>query len=182
MNPATPEEVCRAVSLDLKARGYTQQKTADTIGKSRAIVSNLLSSKKRFSKQMAVLFNRAFGYNIPYLLYGEGQLLGKQVIHDIVQLPISGDANNVNEDYMILASLVDIAEGIIRVSDDSNALGAWQAVMKGDFTGYVENMDRLSAAHNGRHYSPILAKFACDKIKNNIYLPIIEDIKGKEQK
>ncbi len=182
MNQATPEEVCRAVSLDLKARGYTQQKTADTIGKSRAIVSNLLSSKKRFSKQMAVLFNRAFGYNVQYLLYGEGQLLGTQVVHDIVELPVSGDANKVNEDYMILASLIDIAEDIIRIAGDSNALGAWQAVMKGNFTGYVENMDRLAAAHNGEHYSPILARFACDKIKDKVYLPIIEKIERKGQK
>ena len=63
MTQATPEEVNRAVSKDLKARGITQQQAADTIGKSRSMVANQLSSKKRFSKQLASLFYRAFGYS-----------------------------------------------------------------------------------------------------------------------
>lgn len=181
MNPATPEEVCRAVSLDLKARGITQQKAADTIGKSRAIVSNLLSSKKRFSKQMAVLFNRAFGYNVGYLLYGEGSLKGQQILHDVVELPTSGAGLETTEDLFILGTMVDIAEGILRVIGDKDAIRAWEGLKNGNFAVYSENMGRLSASHEGRQYSPILARFACDRITSKVYLPITEDIKESSQ-
>lgn len=181
MIPATPEEVCRAVSLDLKARGITQQQAAERIGKSRAIVSNLLSSKKRFSKMMADLFSREFGYNIGYLLYGTGELRAKQILHDIVELPSTGPNGNPTEDMFILGSMIDIAEGILHIIDDKDALGAWEAIKNGDYSGYSENMSRLSASHNKRRYSPILARLVCERITSKVYLPITEEIEDLDK-
>ena len=180
MNPATPEEVCRAVSLDLRARGITQQQAAERIGKSRAIISNLLSSKKRFSKAMADLFCREFGYNIGYLLYGTGELRAKQIVHDIIELPSTGSNGNPTEDMFILGSMISIAEDILAIIDDKYALGAWEALKNGDFPGYKHNMVRLSASHN-KAYSPILARFVCERITSKMYLPIVEDVEDSDK-
>lgn len=180
MTQATPEEVNRAVSKDLKARGITQQQAADTIGKSRSMVANQLSSKKRFSKQLASLFYRAFGYSTQYLLYGEGPMMTdeyqqeRRIIHDVVSVPTSDVSKRVLVDTAVFACLFDVAEGILRVIDDENAIDAWLAIINGDFSGYLENMKALSARHNNRSYSPLLAKYASDRIKSRLDM-IIDD-------
>lgn len=174
---ATPEEVCRAVATDLRTQGITHEEVGQTIGKSRSIVSNLLSSKKRFSKSMASLFNRAYGYNIRYLLYGEGPMKGQQVIHDLVGVPSAGPASTDADDFMILSSLVDCAEGIIRVIGEKNAIHAWEALTHGDFAKYTSAMKLLSENHDNRKANPILAKFVCDHVSSMMYVPVTSDVK-----
>ena len=74
MKKIIAEKVCEAVSLDFKRRKITHEKAAKAIGKSKAVVDNQISGKKPFSKAMAELFAKAFGYNTQFLLYGEGEL------------------------------------------------------------------------------------------------------------
>lgn len=174
METATPEEVCRAVSLDLKSRGYTHEGIAKEIGKSRAIVANVLSSRKRFSKQMASLFSRAFNYNIGYLLFGEGELKARSTIKDFAFIPSVGKYDGTMLHVSTLASLLDVAGGILRVIGDEEALKAWDSINNGDFDEFIEHMENLSSSHENRRYSPILAKYACDNIKTTMYLPIRE--------
>lgn len=180
MSQATPEEVNRAVSKDLKARGITQQQVADKIGKSRSMVANQLSSKKRFSKQMAALFANAYGYSSQYLLYGEGSMMSelyqreRRIIHDVVSIPTPDVVKGDLDDTTIFACLLDVAEGILRVIGDEDALEAWLQVKRGCFTGYLDSMKKLSNRHRGYSYSPILAKIACDRIKYTIDYPIEE--------
>lgn len=174
---ATPEEVCRAVATDLRNQGITHEEVGKSIGKTRSIVSNVLSSKKRFSKAMASLFNRAYGYNINYLLYGEGPMKGDQVIHDLVQVPSAGYSGSDRDNILILSSLLDCAEGILRVINDPDALSAWDALTHGDFMEYTAAMSRLSENHGGRRATPILAKFVCDHVAGIMFVPVTSDIK-----
>ena len=186
MDITSPEDVCLAVSLDLKAQGLTQQDVANAIGKSRAVVSNLLSSKKRFSKTMAILFHQEYQYSLRYLLFGEGQLKDdfdpqKQVLHNIQGLPISADSRDANEDIYILASMIDIADGIIHSIGNKDALSAWNAIMMGDYSRYVSSMKRLSR-NNAFIHSPFMARFVCQKMKDKIESPNKEEISKSDSK
>ena len=174
---ATPEEVCRAVATDLRNRGISHEEVGLSIGKSRSIVSNVLSSKKRFSKSMAILFRNAYGYNIDYLLYGEGPMRGEQVLHELVQVPSAGTSGSEKDNILILSSLMDCAEGILRVINDPDALSAWDALTHGDFMKYTESMSRLSEKNGGRRATPILAKFVCDHISSMMFVPVTSKIK-----
>ena len=75
MEPKSPQEVLRIVSADLKIQGYTHAEAAMRLGmKSTQTLSNLLSSKKYMSRLQAERFQRAFNYNIDFLMSGEGVL------------------------------------------------------------------------------------------------------------
>lgn len=173
---ATPEEVNRNVALTLKSRRISQQHAGDLIGKSRAIISNQLSSKRYFSKQLASLFSSAFGFQINYLLYGTGDLLNKQAIHDLVEVPTAGPKSDEGTEAAIMASLIDIAENIIRIQGDNDALAAWHAVSRGDFEDYKRHMKSLSESHGGVTYNSILARFVCDRIQGKAYIPVVTDL------
>lgn len=72
--PLTTREICKAISIDFKLQGITQQIAADKIGTSRGIIANQLTGRLGFSKNMAKKFSDAFGYSIIWLLYGEGEM------------------------------------------------------------------------------------------------------------
>lgn len=75
MSKKTPEEVLKSVSADFKLRGVTHETAAQKMGYgSKQTLSNLLSSKKYMSGYQAKKFNEAFGYNMEYLMSGEGEL------------------------------------------------------------------------------------------------------------
>lgn len=75
MSKKTSEEVLRSVSADLKLRGVTHESAARKMGYgSKQTLSNLLSSKKYMSGYQAKKFHDAFGYNMEYLMSGEGEL------------------------------------------------------------------------------------------------------------
>lgn len=177
---ASPEEVCRAVASDLRARGITHEEVGATIGKSRSLVSNALSSKKGFSKQMANLLSRAYGYNIGYLLYGEGELKNSQILHDIVSAPSAGTNSSASEEITMLAALVNCAEGILNVINDQNATDAWMALTHGDFNGYSHAMEKLSKEHDGRRANPILARVLCDRRRGWVFYPIVTNFPEDE--
>lgn len=177
---ASPEEVCRAVATDLRARGITHEEVGKTIGKSRSLVSNALSSKKGFSKQMANLLSRAYGYNINYLLYGEGEFKSKQILHELVFTPSAGVHSDMSEEITLLASLVNCAEGIIRTVKDKNAMDAWQALTRGDFDGYIKAMARMSKEHGRDQGNPILARVVCERTKGLVCYPITSDLSNEE--
>lgn len=174
-NPvATPEEVCRAVAADLRSRGITHEQAGKTIGKSRAIISNLLSSKKRFSKSMASQFSSAFGYNIRYLLYGEGEMKQKQTLHGLAEIP-DDVKNSTDQTVMVLACLTECAESILNILGEKDAIAAWDGLTHGNFDEYSEAIERLSKNHTGKKANPILAKFVCDHVSGKAYIPIVSE-------
>ena len=70
----TPPEICKAISADWKKRRITHQIAADRIGTTKQTISNQLTGKRRFSQNMAKKFSDAFGYSLPWLLFGEGEM------------------------------------------------------------------------------------------------------------
>ena len=168
MDNKTPAEICEAIALDFKARKITHQQAGDAIGKSKAIISNQISGKKPFSKTMAGLFSRAFGYRTRFLLYGEGELRGDSVVRDVVQVP--DPDGSIRDDVILLASLLSVADEILRINGDKDAINAWESIKKGDFDRFCSSMKSLSSNHSSPTYIPIIAKFICDKIKGSKFI------------
>ena len=173
MQTATPEEVNRAVALDLRSRRISQKNAGDIIGKSRTQVSNQLCSNRRFSKSMAELFSRAFGYNVQYLLYGEGELKMDEAIHDGLSSfsPERSDLDTVS----VLSALISIAEDIIYRTGNEEAFEAWRAISEGDFNGYIENMKRITGRDNVRRGNAILARYVASKIDNRNFMVVARE-------
>lgn len=175
MKKATPEEVNRAVALDLRSRQISQQDAGKTIGKSRTQVSNQLCSNYYFSKAMAELFARAFGYNIQYLLYGEGELKTEETLHAV--LPALTSGNDHVEDVSVLTSLISIADDIIYRTGNEEALKAWRAILEGDFNVFIENIEHISGRHYLPHYNAILARYVSSRIDKTNFVVIREKTK-----
>lgn len=70
----SPEDICRAIAEDFKARGLSHAAAARMLGVDTRSVSNQISGKRPFGKKSAQRYARVFGYDEPYLLYGIGTL------------------------------------------------------------------------------------------------------------
>jgi len=171
---ATPEEVCRNVANYFRYKGITHDDIGKVLGKSRSYISNVLSSKKRFSKQMAYKFSRAYGLNVGYLLFGEGDMIGSQTLHDIAEIPTYAGGKD-RDTFVLLSSLMECAEGILHVINDKDALDAWYALANGDFDMYISAMQNMKAKYH-RVSNPILARYVCDHVGNKMYVPIITEV------
>lgn len=76
MNHVTPKEVAAAVAADLQQRGLTQEDVAGMTGyKSRQAVAAVLKRNDYFTPSQADRFSQVFGYDVRFLLRGEGSLL-----------------------------------------------------------------------------------------------------------
>ena len=72
---ATPKEVKKAISKDLKTRKLTHEAAARKLDMGKQSFSNLLYKDQYFSRTMAVRFHNSFGYALPFLISGEGFLI-----------------------------------------------------------------------------------------------------------
>lgn len=70
----TVPEICDAISKDFKRRRITHKIAAEMIHTTKQTISNQLTGKRRFSQNMAKKFSDAFGYSLPWLLFGEGKM------------------------------------------------------------------------------------------------------------
>lgn len=70
----SPKEVKKAISSDLKSRKISHATASSQLGISRQSFSNFLYTPKYFSRAMALRYNDAFGYSLPFLISGEGSL------------------------------------------------------------------------------------------------------------
>ncbi len=140
------------------------------IGKSRAVVSNQISGKKQFSREAAALFSKALGYNINFLLYGEGSLLEGEKPQDVIIVPSEKDKTF---DASILASLLQVAGDLFAMTGDKDAQDAWEAINRGDFEAYNQCINYL-VKRNGTHLkgSPILVKYLANKINDTVRIAI----------
>ena len=138
MEVKTPEEVCKAVALDLRARNITHEEAGRRIGKTRNAVSNLLSRKARFSSKAAELFAREFGYDADYLMYGKGTLLLNQDSIVVVK-----DPDKWSPDPLILVNMLDIATAILRMTGNQNAKKAWTYFRLGKYDEFQKQLKLL---------------------------------------
>lgn len=72
----TTEQITKEIKADLTKRGLTIKDAGEMLGKSLAAMSGLLSGKFPISRKTAQLLSDAFGYNVNYMLTGEGDLFG----------------------------------------------------------------------------------------------------------
>ena len=129
----SPEAVCKIIALDLRSKGITHEEAGKAIGKSRVAVSNILYRKKYFSKKMAELFSRAFGYNLDFLMYGRGDLTKETIASNSNKLQWSNDSR-------ILISEIDILEALLGVSGNNELINAWSLFKKGDYDGFQAHL------------------------------------------
>lgn len=157
------EEISEAVAQDLKSRGYTHQRIADRLGKTKNVISNQLTGKRPFSKQMALLFASHFNYNLNFLLYGSGELSNPE--NSKIRVRDTTDVDKLNAS--IWYSLLEVAKNILNVTGQKEGLAALNSLMDGDFSGYKLCMEQLMLKLGVNEPIPLLtAKYAADQINN----------------
>lgn len=169
--PKSASQICEAIALDLKARGLTHADVAQLTEKAKHTISAQISGKRRFSKEMAMVFSEKLGYNPLFLLYGEGSLHASEENTDLAPVPFNFDFNidDMNNAINVLASMSSIATEIIYELGNENAASAWSALREGDYEGYINAMVNLQDELGGRRLmiSPVLARVVCQYIKNS---------------
>lgn len=161
MTQKTPAEICEAIALDFKARKITHQDAGVAIGKSKAVISNQISGKKPFSKAMAELFAKAFGYDANFLLYGTGELKAST----IEQGAISFDASFEDLDVAVLAAALDVSEYLLYLTGDQTAIDAWDALMNGQYPIYKDKVSLLMKRNKHNWRAPlVMAKYITERI------------------
>ncbi len=166
--PKSVSQICEAIALDLKARNLTHAIVAELTGKTKHTISTQISGKRRFSKEMAMVFAEKLGYNPLFLLYGEGELREPKGVHvDIATAPF--DVDDLASSIAVLSSMTSIATEIIRGLGDKNAITAWSELQEGNYDGYINAMVNFQDEHEkkGVKISPVLAKVVCQHIKNS---------------
>ena len=130
-----PEEVCKAVSLDLRKRGITHEEAGKMIGKSRVSVSNLLYRKKYFSRNAAILFSDTFGHNKEFLTRGLGELVPSQTKSEtkVIEWKWNKDPNS-------LLCVIEVLENLLSISDNTELLNAWKCFKNRDLDGFLEHL------------------------------------------
>lgn len=93
------------ISVEIKAyfrsKGITQQQIADMLGVSQPYVGCLLRGEKAFGKNQARKFHDLFGFNVSWLLTGEGDMLDNST-NQVINITkngntsVNGSGNAVN--------------------------------------------------------------------------------------
>lgn len=85
----TPEEVARTIYADFKINSFSREIAATKLGmKSKQTLTNILCSKKYFSKKQAERFHQAFGYSIVFLTSGKGSLYNNITVNDSSKIKV----------------------------------------------------------------------------------------------
>lgn len=82
-------DVFAKIRADLKRRRITHKIAAEWVGTTKQTISNQLTGKRRFSKNMAQRFSNAFGYSVTWLLFGEGEMFDCGGNYDKIDVPDS---------------------------------------------------------------------------------------------
>ncbi len=80
-----PEDICRTVAADFKARRISHADAAKMLNVKTRSVSNQISGKRPFGKKGAQKYAEIFGYEEPFLLYGIGPLKKEDASGTILQ-------------------------------------------------------------------------------------------------
>ncbi len=177
MQRKTPKEVRRSLAADFKMRGITYQQAAERLQyRNKQSISTILSGKSEsyLPSKQAQRFHTAFGYSLPYLMTGEGQLYQDSLDAVEESNPMEGQID-IQPPYRglskeVLTCIIQIAEGIIETTGSPSARDAWICTIKGDYEGYKEHISEL-AKNSGDTmlpHIPQLAKYTIDKIKKSI--------------
>lgn len=147
------KEVCKAITEDLKKRRYTHKMAAEKIGTTPQNMSNMLSGRRQFSRNMAQKFSEQFGYSIEWLLYGEGEMFEAGHGHFYTE---HDEANNVASLYYIgnyepilkEGRKLRAAERLLEILNNKVAIAAFQAYIEEDYEKYEELRDILESDYS----------------------------------
>lgn len=144
--PLTTAEICAMIAADFKKRRITHKVAADKIGTTKQTISNQISGKKRFSKNMAQKFSSAFGYSPAWLLYGDGEmfLAGHGYIGKDGENNLPYFVGNF-EPILKESQTIRMAERIIEILNNKIAIEAFRAFIKGDYEQYHELIEILES-------------------------------------
>ena len=148
VNKISPESVCKAVALDFRGKGITQEAAGRAIGKNRTAIANLIFRRQYFSPRMAQLFSDKFGYSKNFLMFGEGELYLSNV--SLVNEPnpsqskdeIIAIANELkwNDEPDSLLCVIEVLESLLSISNNTELLNAWKCFKKRDLDGFLEHL------------------------------------------
>lgn len=105
---ASYKEVKTAVNCDLKLKGMTHAKCAKILGIGKQTFSNQISQKAYFTNAIAFRLHEAFGYNMSYLLTGEGTLLNENTQEDEYSKKVTELNSVIAQKDAVIASLKQI--------------------------------------------------------------------------
>ena len=141
----TLKEICEAIS-------------ADRIGTTKQTVSNQMTGKRRFSNEMAKKYSDAFGYSLPWLLFGEGDMFKEGYFradfdHEEHQVYYVGNYESMMKEGLKLK----VAERLLQILNNKIAISAFKAYLDNNYDEYVELRDQLE-----RDYGYDLPHFSSD--------------------
>lgn len=138
------EEICERIAADFKRRRITHQIAADKIGTTKQTISNQISGKKRFSQNMAKKFAEAFGYSIPWLLYGEGQQFDdRRVTFEFDSERKMLYASDNLDPILNEGRKLRVADRLLQILNNKVAISAFRAYLAEDFDEYEMLRDKL---------------------------------------
>lgn len=152
----TNKEICEAISADWKKRRITHQIAADRIGTTKQTISNQLTGKRRFSQNTAKKFSDAFGYSLPWLLFGEGEMFKEghghlEVDHNEHAVYFTGNFESILKEGRKLR----MAERLLEILNNKVAISAFRAYIDENYEEYEKLRDMLENdyGYNLPHFS-----------------------------
>lgn len=70
----TPKQVIRAIAADWRQKGYSYQDIAGITGYKYQTIANYIANKKTFFTSAQAVKFKPLGYNLDFLMFGEGAL------------------------------------------------------------------------------------------------------------
>ena len=107
-----PKEVKEAVRLDIMyVKKLSREEAANLLEMGPQTLSNLLSQPRYFTHKMASRIHEKFGYNIAFLMCGEGKLSDDEfaaTITDVNKAIQNNSRQKQKDDYPITATISDL--------------------------------------------------------------------------
>lgn len=161
-------EVRRTIAADFKRKGITYERAAQQLGyKNKQTVANILtgSRKEYMTGDQALRFHSIYGYQIPFMISGEGALYEPRLHPYDGLIEIMPPFKGLSPEALVM--VIDMAEGIIKTCGRPEALSAWNNVLKGDYNAYLEDLTMLSNNDITLRVVPPLGRYTCELIKEN---------------
>lgn len=125
----TGEDVCLAIAADFKMKKISYEEAAKKLGQSVQTVYNRISSKRYFSLKTAQRWAKTFGFDMTFLMTGEGQLYLRR------DNSIGSD-NSIYSYYSKTEVLIMVADYLFSKTEDKEIKEMWVALLHGDFESF----------------------------------------------
>lgn len=145
----SPKEIKEILALDLKERGITHQYIANLTNLSKGTISNALAGDKPFSRGIAVRISQVLGYNIQFLLTGDGDLRRKDA-------PLPKIENKKGDEKLLAlypalnVCLLDILESVLYIMGELTATKISSYLNQGNYQGVDSIISDLETRYGKR--------------------------------